>query len=37
MNPEELKNIIEAALFAAAEPLTLDRLQLLFDEGQQPR
>ena len=36
MNPEQLRNIIEAALFAAADPLNADRLQALFDEEQQP-
>jgi segregation and condensation protein B len=33
---QQLKNIIEAALFSAGEPLTVDRLQGLFDEGSQP-
>lgn len=36
MNQEQLRNIIEAALFAAADPLNADRLQALFDEEQQP-
>jgi segregation and condensation protein B len=36
MNPEQLRNIIEAALFAASEPLNAERLQGLFDEDQQP-
>jgi segregation and condensation protein B len=33
---QQLINIIEAALFSAGEPLTVDRLQGLFDEGSQP-
>ncbi len=36
MTPEQLSNIVEASLFAASEPLNLDRLLALFDEGQQP-
>ena len=36
MTPEQLSNIVEASLFAASEPLNLERLQALFDEGQQP-
>jgi len=36
MTAEQLRNIIEAALFAATEPLNVERMQLLFDEGQQP-
>ncbi len=31
-----LCRILEAALFASAEPLSLNRLQKLFDEGQEP-
>jgi segregation and condensation protein B len=33
---DTLKNILEAALFAAGEPLSLDRLQSLFEEGTAP-
>jgi segregation and condensation protein B len=36
MNPEQLRNITEAALFAASEPLNAERLQGLFEEEQQP-
>lgn len=36
MTAEQMRNIIEAALFAATEPLNVERMQLLFDEGQQP-
>ncbi len=36
MEKQLLKNIVEAALFAAGEPLSLDRLMALFDEGEQP-
>lgn len=36
MNPEQLRNIIEAALFAAGAPLNIERLQGLFDDEQQP-
>lgn len=32
----ELKNIIEAALLAAGQPLTVEKLQALFPEGSQP-
>lgn len=32
MNPEQLKNIIEAALLAAGRPLTMDALLSLFDQ-----
>jgi segregation and condensation protein B len=32
LNPEQLKNIIEAALLAAGQPLSIDRLQALFAE-----
>lgn len=36
MDESELKNVVEAALLAAGEPLTLDRLLALFPEMQQP-
>lgn len=36
MEIEQLKKIIESALFAAGEPLNLDRLQGLFDEEERP-
>src|SRR5512142_699221 len=36
MNAQELKNIIEAAILSAGEPLTLDRLLGLFDEEARP-
>ena len=36
MSQEERKQIIEAALFAAAEPLSVERLQQLFDGRAQP-
>lgn len=36
MNPQPLKNIIEAALLAAGHPLGLDLLLTLFPEGEQP-
>ncbi len=36
MNVEELKKIIEAALMVAEEPLSLDRLEALFDLGLGP-
>lgn len=36
MEQQQIKNIIEAALFSAGEPLTVDRLQGLFEEGGQP-
>ncbi len=36
MNIAQLKNILEAALLAAGEPLSLDRLLGLFPEGEQP-
>src|SRR5581483_11535984 len=32
----ELKNIIEAALLAAGQPLTVEKLQALFSEGSSP-
>ena len=34
--PENLKNIVEAALLAAGGPLSLDMLQSLFGENEQP-
>jgi len=34
--PENLKNIVEAALLAAGRPLSLDTLQTLFDEIESP-
>lgn len=38
MEPEsELKHIIEAALLAAGEPLSVERLQRLFPEDRQPQ
>ena len=36
MNADLLKNIIEAALLAAEQPLNLNQLSALFDEGQAP-
>jgi len=36
MNTAQLKNILEAALLAAGEPLSLDRLVGLFPEGERP-
>ena len=36
MNEKQLKNIIEAALLAAGQPLTVDRIISMFDEGEQP-
>ncbi|WP_303901162.1 SMC-Scp complex subunit ScpB [Thiohalomonas denitrificans] len=36
MEIEELKKIVESALFAAGEPLSLDRLQGLFEEEERP-
>ncbi len=36
MNSQPLKNIIESALFAAGEPLSIDRLLGLFEEGERP-
>ncbi len=36
MEIEQLKKIIESALFAAGEPLSLDRLQGLFEEDERP-
>lgn len=36
MTPEQQRNIVEATLFAASEPLSIERLQQLFEEGEQP-
>lgn len=36
MSEEKYKSIIEAALFAAAEPINAERLRQLFDEGDHP-
>ena len=36
MNPQQLKNIIEAALLAADQPLSVDRLLSLFLDSEQP-
>jgi segregation and condensation protein B len=36
MSRPNLKHILEAALLAAGEPLTLDRLQDLFPDGERP-
>ncbi len=36
MNPEKIKSIVEAALFAAGEPLSIDRLLALFEEEERP-
>lgn len=36
MNPEQIKNILEAALLAAGQPLSLERLQSLFVEEEKP-
>lgn len=36
MNPQKLKNIVEAALLAAGEPLSMDRLLGLFPEEARP-
>lgn len=36
MNEQQLKNIIEAAIFAAGEPLSIDRLLALFEEEERP-
>lgn len=33
---EQLKQIIEAALMAAGQPLSIERMQALFEDGQQP-
>ncbi|EWH03029.1 hypothetical protein Q427_05675 [Halomonas sp. BC04] len=34
--PDSLDDILEAALLAAAEPLSLERLESLFDENERP-
>ena len=36
VNPQQIKNIVEAALFAAGEPLNVDRLLGLFEEDERP-
>lgn len=36
MSETKYKHIIEAALFAAAEPISVDRLQQLFEESERP-
>ena len=36
MNEQQLKNVIEAAIFAAGEPLSIDRLLSLFEEEERP-
>ena len=36
LNPEQIKNIIEAALLAAGQPLSIDRLLTLFLDEAQP-
>ncbi len=36
VNPQQIKNIVEAALFAAGEPLSVDRLLGLFEEDVRP-
>ncbi len=36
LNSQQLKNIVEAALFAAGEPLSVDRLLGLFEEDERP-
>lgn len=36
MKDEQLKNIIEAALLAAGQPLTIDRVMSIFPEDEQP-
>lgn len=36
LSSEKIKNIVEAALFAAGEPLSLDRLLGLFEEEERP-
>lgn len=36
MESTQLKQIVEAALFSAGEPLSLDRLQGLFEEAERP-
>jgi len=36
METQQIKSVVEAALFSAGEPLTLDRLQGLFEESVRP-
>src|SRR5690554_935126 len=36
MSQVALKHIIEAAMMAAGAPLSIERMQSLFDEGEQP-
>ncbi|MEO7558165.1 MAG: SMC-Scp complex subunit ScpB, partial [Gammaproteobacteria bacterium] len=36
VSAEQLKQIIEAGLMAAGQPLSIERLQALFEEGLQP-
>ncbi len=36
MNPDELKSIIEGALFAAGRALSIEQIQALFDEAHRP-
>ena len=36
VNPQQLKNILEAAMLAAGEPLSVDRLLSLFPEEERP-
>lgn len=36
LSPEQIKNIVEAALMAAGQPLSIDRLLTLFLDQQQP-
>jgi len=36
MNPEQLKKVIESAIFAAGEPLSIDRMLSLFEEEERP-
>lgn len=37
MNEQQLKNIIEAALLAAGQPLTIDQMLSLFEKDEQPK
>ena len=36
MNNEQLKNILEAAIMAAGQPITLERLANIFEEHERP-
>jgi len=36
MNPQQLKNLLEAAMLAAGQPLPLEKMQGLFPEGEGP-